>query len=226
MTSLIVDQCYYTQLALRSLLQVNTLRKSDIVSLATINELHSTSTSHSADLVFINEDCFAYDVATGETLRAFISAHPDTLFFILISKENLNYQNYIPIRNNIIILSKSIRTQCIGRLIEHYLRVEDATTYGETLDLTPVCLSRTEADILHMWMSGHDTLHISQRLNIKQKTVSSHKGNIKRKVKTQNKQAIYHVMKLTNVLTSGVFVGRVRPFRQTPPSFTLALMPV
>src|SRR5471030_502508 len=224
MSSLIVDKCHYTQLALQSLLQINGLKKKDILSLTEINELQASCNGLSPDIIFINEDSFTYDPTIGEVLRDVINKHPQTLFFIFISKENLNYQNYIPIRNNIIILSKSIRTQCIGRLIEHYLRVEDATTYGETLDLTPVCLSRTEADILHMWMSGHYTLHISQRLNIKQKTVSSHKGNIKRKVKTQNKQAIYHVMKLTNVLTSGVFVGRVRPFRQTPPSFTLALM--
>lgn len=205
---------------------MNGLQQNDILSLEGMKALQDTCTTLSPDLIFINEDCFTFNPATGDVLRAFISAHPNTLFFIFISKENLNYQNYIPIRNNIIILSKSIRTQCVYRLIEHYLHVEKSTARTEKLDLTPVCLSRTEADILKMWMSGHNTLHIAQHLNIKEKTVSSHKGNIKRKVKTQNKQAIYHVMKLTDTLTSGVFVGRVRPFRKALAPLQPTLVPV
>lgn len=215
MSSLIVDKCHYTQLALQCFLQINGLKKKDILSFTQISELQTACTSLTPALIFINEDSFTFDSAIGEVLREVINRHPDTLFFIFISKENLNYQNYIPIRNNIIILSKSINTQLVCRLIEHNLRVRKVCTTSEALDLTPVSLSRTEAHILKMWMSGHNTLHISQHLNIKEKTVSSHKGNIKRKVKTQNKQAIYHVVKLADALTSGVFVGRVRPFRQT-----------
>ncbi|TPG62021.1 transcriptional regulator RcsA [Ewingella americana] len=214
MSSLIVDKCHYTQLALQSLLQINGLKKKDILSLTEINELQASCNGLSPDIIFINEDSFTYDPTIGEVLRDVINKHPQTLFFIFISKENLNYQNYIPIRNNIIILTKSIRTQLVYRLIEHNRQVKVASTNAEVLDLTPVSLSRTEADILKMWMSGHNTLHISQHLNIKEKTVSSHKGNIKRKVKTQNKQAIYHVVKLADALTSGMFVGRVRPFRK------------
>ncbi|MEI9603586.1 LuxR C-terminal-related transcriptional regulator, partial [Enterobacter hormaechei] len=39
------------------------------------------------------------------------------------------------------------------------------------------------------------------------KTVSSHKGNIKRKIKTHNKQVIYHVVRLTDNVTNGIFVN-------------------
>ncbi|MGC6388354.1 transcriptional regulator RcsA [Ewingella sp. S1.OA.A_B6] len=223
MSSLIVDNCHYTQLALQSLLQINGLKNKDIVSLSHINELQTACHNSSPDIIFINEDCFTYDPAMGEVLRKVINNHPDTLFFIFISKENLNYQNYIPIRNNIIILSKSIQTRLVYRLIEHTLRVGETSANAEVLDLTPISLSRTEADILKMWMSGHNTLHISQHLNIKEKTVSSHKGNIKRKVKTQNKQTIYHVVKLTDALTSGMFVGRVRSFSKTITSSIHAL---
>ncbi|GBU11434.1 transcriptional regulator [Enterobacterales bacterium] len=214
MSSLIVDKCHFTQLALRSLLQINGLKKKDIFSFTEISQLQAACTDRSADIIFINEDSFTFDPAIGEVLRELISAHPDTLFFIFISKENLNYQNYISIRRNIIILSKSISTQLVNRLIEHNLWAKNVYSTSDIPDLTPVSLSRTESHILKMWMLGHNTLHISQHLNIKEKTVSSHKGNIKRKVKTQNKQAIYHVVKLADALTSGVFVGRVRPFRQ------------
>mgnify|MGYP004722481107 FL=1 len=121
----------------------------------------------------------------------------------------------MPIRKNIISLSKAFRTTTIYQLIAHNLLLSRSAGPEILLDLTPVSLSRTESSILKMWMSGLNTQNISQHLNIKQKTVASHKGNIKRKVKTQNKQAIYHVVKVTDMLTSGMFVGRTQPLRPT-----------
>lgn len=218
MSSLIVDKCYYTQLALHSLLQLNGQHPKDILSLKDIDELQATCNSLTPEIIFVNEDCFTSDAQSGHVLREVIDAHPGTLFFVFISKENLNYQNYVPIRKNIIILSKSIRTATIYQLIAHNLLLARSAETEQPLDLTPVSLSRTESSILKMWMSGLNTQNISQHLNIKQKTVASHKGNIKRKVKTQNKQAIYHVVKLTDILTSGMFVGRtqrLRPDRET-----------
>ncbi|AYA08696.1 transcriptional regulator RcsA [Rahnella aceris] len=213
MSSLIVDKCYYTQLALHSLLQLNGQHPKDILSLKDIDELQATCNSLTPEIIFVNEDCFTSDAQSGHVLREVIDAHPGTLFFVFISKENLNYQNYVPIRKNIIILSKSIRTATIYQLIAHNLLLARSAETEQPLDLTPVSLSRTESSILKMWMSGLNTQNISQHLNIKQKTVASHKGNIKRKVKTQNKQAIYHVVKLTDILTSGMFVGRIQPLR-------------
>lgn len=213
MSSLIVDKCYYTQLALQSLLQLNGQHQKDILSLKDISELQTACKSLTPEIIFVNEDCFMSDVRSEQALKAVINARPDTLFFVFISKDNLNYQNYVPIRRNVIIVSKSIRTTTIYQLIAHNLQLSRAIEIGVPLDLTPVSLSRTEFSILKMWMSGLDTQNISQHLNIKQKTVASHKGNIKRKVKTQNKQAIYHVVKLTDILTSGMFVGRPRPLR-------------
>lgn len=222
MSSLIVDKCYYTQLALQTLLQHNGLKKKEILSLTDISSLQEYCNTQMPEIIFVNEECFLLDSTEGERLRRIINAHPDTLFFIFISKENLNYQNYIPIRNNIIILSKSIRTEIVDRLLEHNLKQKRLQGEQEPLDLTPVSLSRTESDILKMWMSGLDTVVISRQLNIKEKTVSSHKGNIKRKVKIHNKQAIYHIVKLTDTLTSGVYINRSRAYLEAANSLERA----
>jgi LuxR family capsular biosynthesis transcriptional activator len=213
MPSLIVDRCYYTQLALHSLLQHHGLNQKDILSLTDIENLQTTCNSVLPEIIFINEDRFTLNAAAAEMLRKVISTHPDTLFFILISRENLNYQNYIPISNNIVILPKSVSMRLVGQLISHNLKTtlaigEEPVNEISKMDLTPVSLSPTEADILKMWMSGHNTLDISNLLNIKKKTVSSHKGNIKRKVKISNKQAIYYVARLTDTLTGSMFVHR------------------
>ena len=61
--------------------------------------------------------------------------------------------------------------------------------------------------MLRMWMAGQGTIQISDQMNIKAKTVSSHKGNIKRKIKPHNKQVIYHVVRLTDNVTNGIFVN-------------------
>lgn len=58
-----------------------------------------------------------------------------------------------------------------------------------------------------MWMAGHGTSQISTQMNIKAKTVSSHKGNIKKKIQTHNKQVIYHIVRLTENITSGIQVN-------------------
>ncbi|EAW5608791.1 TPA: transcriptional regulator RcsA, partial [Salmonella enterica] len=76
-----------------------------------------------------------------------------------------------------------------------------------TINLPTLSLSRTESSMLRMWMEGQGTIQISDRMNIKAKTVSSHKGNIKRKIKTHNKQVIYHVVRLTDNVTNGIFAN-------------------
>ncbi|KJF81701.1 capsule biosynthesis protein CapA, partial [Raoultella planticola] len=45
------------------------------------------------------------------------------------------------------------------------------------------------------------------QMNIKAKTVSSHKGNIKKKIQTHNKQVIYHIVRLAENITSGIHVN-------------------
>jgi LuxR family capsular biosynthesis transcriptional activator len=95
----------------------------------------------------------------------------------------------------------------MSRLLNHYLEKKITRLDKNSLDQTPVTLSQTESNMLRMWMSGQGTIQISDQMQIKAKTVSSHKGNIKRKIKTHNKQIIYHVVRLTDTLTNGIFVN-------------------
>ncbi|MDI6933386.1 LuxR C-terminal-related transcriptional regulator, partial [Serratia sp. Se-PFBMAAmG] len=97
--------------------------------------------------------------------------------------------------------------ETMNQLLSHYLERTSLRTEKSSLDQTPVTLSQTESNMLRMWMSGQGTIQISDQMQIKAKTVSSHKGNIKRKIKTHNKQIIYHVVRLTDTLTSGIFVN-------------------
>ncbi|HCI0190723.1 TPA: transcriptional regulator RcsA, partial [Salmonella enterica] len=104
-----------------------------------------------------------------------------------------------------LISSKSIKPDSLDTLLGDILKKESGIS--GTINLPTLSLSRTESSMLRMWMEGQGTIQISDRMNIKAKTVSSHKGNIKRKIKTHNKQVIYHVVRLTDNVTNGIFAN-------------------
>ncbi|EAM5188262.1 transcriptional regulator RcsA, partial [Salmonella enterica subsp. enterica serovar Kentucky] len=104
-----------------------------------------------------------------------------------------------------LISSKSIKPDSLDTILGDILKKESGIS--GTINLPTLSLSRTESSMLRMWMEGQGTIQISDRMNIKAKTVSSHKGNIKRKIKTHNKQVIYHVVRLTDNVTNGIFVN-------------------
>lgn len=101
------------------------------------------------------------------------------------------------------ISSKSIKPESLDDILGDILKETTITS----LNMPTLSLSRTESSMLRMWMAGQGTIQISDQMNIKAKTVSSHKGNIKRKIKTHNKQVIYHVVRLTDNVTNGIFVN-------------------
>ncbi|HAB5479939.1 TPA_asm: transcriptional regulator RcsA, partial [Salmonella enterica subsp. diarizonae] len=101
--------------------------------------------------------------------------------------------------------SKSIKPDSLDTILGDILKKESGIS--GTINLPTLSLSRTESSMLRMWMEGQGTIQISDRMNIKAKTVSSHKGNIKRKIKTHNKQVIYHVVRLTDNVTNSIFVN-------------------
>lgn len=122
---------------------------------------------------------------------------------------NIHFEEYLYVRKNLIITSKAIKPSTLDSLLSTYLqkKLNMSPRISSGLDVHPLTLSQTESNMLKMWMSGHDTIQISDKMQIKAKTVSSHKGNIKRKIKTHNKQVIYHVVRLTDNVTSGIYVN-------------------
>lgn len=143
-----------------------------------------------------------------ERLGELITDCPETLFFIFMSRTRIHFEEYIFVRKNVIITSKSIKAATLRQLLNHpsLPQAQDPASCA-ALDIRPVMLSRSESAMLRMWMSGNGTIEISDKLQIKTKTVSSYKGNIKRKIKSPNKHIIYHVVRLCDQLTNGIYVN-------------------
>ncbi|PSF29764.1 transcriptional regulator RcsA [Escherichia coli] len=204
MSTIIMDLCSYTRLGLTGYLLSRGVKKREINDIETVDDLAIACDSQRPSVVFINEDCFIHDASNSQHIKHIINQHPNTLFIVLCIA-NVHFDEYLLVRKNLLISSKSIKPESLDDILGDILKKE--TTITSFLNMPTLSLSRTESSMLRMWMAGQGTIQISDQMNIKAKTVSSHKGNIKRKIKTHNKQVIYHVVRLTDNVTNGIFVN-------------------
>ncbi|EMQ3497745.1 transcriptional regulator RcsA [Escherichia coli O16:H32] len=205
MSTIIMDLCSYTRLGLTGYLLSRGVKKREINDIETVDDLAIACDSQRPSVVFINEDCFIHDASNSQRIKHIINQHPNTLFIVFMAIANVHFDEYLLVRKNLLISSKSIKPESLDDILGDILKKE--TTITSFLNMPTLSLSRTESNMLRMWMAGQGTIQISDQMNIKAKTVSSHKGNIKRKIKTHNKQVIYHVVRLTDNVTNGIFVN-------------------
>ncbi|HCC7915978.1 TPA: transcriptional regulator RcsA [Klebsiella pneumoniae] len=205
MSTMIMDLCSYTRLGLTGYLTSRGIKKQEIVEVNNAADLQKHCTSCCPAVVFLNEDCFVHDDESNGIIRQIITQNPATLFVIFMSLANIHFDRYLRVRKNLLISSKSITPKDLDVILVNYLKYKN-TSVGQ-LTLPTLSLSKTESNMLQMWMAGHGTSQISTQMNIKAKTVSSHKGNIKKKIQTHNKQVIYHIVRLTENITSGTQVN-------------------
>ncbi|MFA9325181.1 transcriptional regulator RcsA [Escherichia coli] len=205
MSTIIMDLCSYTRLGLTGYLLSRGVKKREINDIETVDDLAIACDSQRPSVVFINEDCFIHDASNSQRIKHIINQHPNTLFIVFMAIANVHFDEYLLVRKNLLISSKSIKPESLDDILGDILKKE--TTITSFLNMPTLSLSRTESSMLRMWMAGQGTIQISDQMNIKAKTVSSHKGNIIRKIKTHNKQVIYHVVRLTDNVTNGIFVN-------------------
>ncbi|MCD6685472.1 transcriptional regulator RcsA [Escherichia coli] len=205
MSTIIMDLCSYTRLGLTGYLLSRGVKKREINDIETVDDLAIACDSQRPSVVFINEDCFIHDASNSQRIKHIINQHPNTLFIVFMAIANVHFDEYLLVRKNLLISSKSIKPESLDDILGDILKKD--TTITSFLNMPTLSLSRTESGMLRMWMAGQGTIQISDQMNIKAKTVSSHKGNIKRKIKTHNKQVIYHVVRLTDNVTNGIFVN-------------------
>ncbi|EFW6968898.1 TPA: transcriptional regulator RcsA [Shigella flexneri] len=205
MSTIIMDLCSYTRLGLTGYLLSRGVKKREINDIETVDDLAIACDSQRPSVVFINEDCFIHDASNSQRIKHIINQHPNTLFIVFMAIANVHFDEYLLVRKNLLISSKSIKPESLDDILGDILKKK--TTITSFLNMPTLSLSRTESSMLRMWMAGQGTIQISDQMNIKAKTVSSHKGNIKRKIKTHNKQVIYHVVRLTDNVTNGIFVN-------------------
>jgi LuxR family transcriptional regulator, capsular biosynthesis positive transcription factor len=208
MNIVLIDHCKYTQLGMRLYLSEIIENNDQITLLNDVDTLTTEFSQLTPGIVFLSEQYINNEQPfAGSDLQALISRYPETLFCILMSMSVTEFNEIIHIKDNVIIASKAIKASELEHLVQlrtnnHY-RTRSNSQFNRLLSL-----SKTEYDMVRMWMAGIDTSAMCEKMNIKPKTLSSHKGNIKRKIKTHNKQVIYQVIRLTEMLTPEIFLNR------------------
>ncbi|STJ14488.1 colanic acid capsullar biosynthesis activation protein A [Escherichia coli] len=84
-------------------------------------------------------------------------------FFMAIA--NVHFDEYLLVRKNLLISSKSIKPESLDDILGDILKKE--TTITSFLNMPTLSLSRTESSMLRMWMAGQGTIQISDQMNIK-----------------------------------------------------------
>ncbi|RSW85594.1 transcriptional regulator RcsA [Klebsiella aerogenes] len=208
MSTIIMDLCSYTRLGLTGYLASRGIKKRDIIEVRSAQSLKERCESLRPAVVFLNEDCFIHHEESNQLIHDIITTYPDTLFVIFMSLANIHFDHYLLVRKNLLISSKSLTPKDLDNILGNYLQTDSANNLNQLRTRIPtLSLSQAESNMLQMWMAGHATSHISRQMNIKAKTVSSHKGNIKKKIQTHNKQVIYHIVRLAENITSGIYVN-------------------
>ncbi len=138
-------------------------------------------------------------------LKTLIERLPRTFFLIFIGNENIVYNAVIPIKSNVIVTSKYFAVDGFTQLFRQFSGQEKYSITNATKLWSPLRFSKTEKQILSMWMAGENTKAICDQLNIKDKTLSSHKINIKRKTIAENKQIIYYILKIAGSVTDDLY---------------------
>lgn len=206
MTSVIMDPCFFTQTALNDYLGSKGVTCHNFDQPIPPEQLNAVLARVNPALVFISEHCLGNSCAKDEAFKQILSRYPDSTFIIFMALSNGHFSEYLRLRENIIVTTKQLDKATLEGLIYSYLikRGKAQPRRSATPLSGPVALSRTEHEMLRMWMSGYDTVRIADLMQIKTKTISAHKGNIKKKIKTQNKQVIHHLLRLTHTLTNGL----------------------
>lgn len=206
MQAIVIDSCNYTLSGL-----VHYLSHLNVTCASRISAVQLYCQERPRGLVFISEDCLAEENEQAtQLLREFIAANTDFTFFIFMSTSTVNFKEHVVVRDNLVFLSRHIELSAFRKLVDNYLPKDKFHPTANNRLSLPVMLSRTESVMLEMWMSCHSTPHISEELNIKNKTIAAHKGNIKRKIKTNSKQIIHHIFRLANTVSGGIHVDMGR----------------
>ncbi|OFE19732.1 helix-turn-helix transcriptional regulator, partial [Salmonella enterica subsp. enterica] len=151
MSTIIMDLCSYTRLGLSGYLVSRGVKKKgkNQRHRKTVDELAIACGAHQPSVVFINEDCFIHTPSDSQQIKQIINQHPDTLFIVFMAIANVHFDEYLLVRKNLLISSKSIKPDSLDTILGDILKKESGIS--GTINLPTLSLSRTESSMLRMW---------------------------------------------------------------------------
>ncbi len=94
----------------------------EINNISNVEELSLACVSQQPTVVFINEDCFIHNPANSQQIKQIINQHPGTLFIVFMAIANVHFDEYLLVRKNLLISSKSIKPDSLDELLGDILK--------------------------------------------------------------------------------------------------------
>lgn len=121
MSTIIMDLCSYTRLGLTGYLLSRGVKR-EINDIETVDDLAIACDSQRPSVVFINEDCFIHDASNSQHIKHIINQHPNTLFIVFMAIANVHFDEYLLVRKNLLISSKSIKPESLDDILGDILK--------------------------------------------------------------------------------------------------------
>ncbi len=210
MSTIIMDLCSYTRLGLTGYLASRGIKKRDIIEVRSAQSLQERCESLRPAVVFLNEDCFIHHEESNQLIRDIITTYPDTLFVIFLCRWPTSILTTIYLYARIYLSAqKSLTPKDLDNILGNYLQTDSANNLNQLRTRIPtLSLSQAESNMLQMWMAGHATSHISGQMNIKAKKPFRHiKVILRKKSRHTINRVIYHIVRLAENITSGIYVN-------------------
>lgn len=201
MSYIILNKCDYFSHGLKSVINEAGGKKKDIHLLDDLSHCSRLLQQGTTQITFIRESIFNSDTDR-QAIRQLISMNPDTLFIIFMRVVHSSFEDYIYIQPNVIIMAKNVAIETVKNLIiNNRLKSMSISIGHPPVDETPLSFSKRESEILNLWMEERSSIEISEHINIKLKTVLSHKNNLKKKSKSKRTKVLFQIINLAKSLT-------------------------
>jgi LuxR family capsular biosynthesis transcriptional activator len=204
MSVIIMDPCNYTKAGIEYYFNGKKKTGTKVYDIDDLSCLSSVFIEKKPQVVFLNEEAFIHNEEYCFEVKKMTNKYKNTLFIIFMSVDLSFMGHWLWVRNNVLITSKALPLEGLNRLLADYRDYN--SPYSDELKFPVFSLSCSECCVLQMWAAGCSTEQISRMMNIKIKTVFSHKSNINIKIKATNKHTMFHIIRIINSITSGVSV--------------------
>lgn len=135
MSTIIMDLCSYTRLGLTGYLLSRGVKKREINDIETVDDLAIACDSQRPSVVFINEDCFIHDASNSQHIKHIINQHPNTLFIVFMAIANVHFDEYLLVRKNLLISSKSIKPESLDDILGDILKRDNDNLFFKYADV-------------------------------------------------------------------------------------------
>ncbi len=197
MKILVVEECYYTRSGISEFLKKNdNVENIEIVNSPSINEAIDIVARFSPDIILVNLTHYCHHSSYCSHLQKFITLVGNTRIYIYLNSDYPYCENHIALKNNTFILAKKNLPYLLNKLSQ--ITLQEIQKHRATIDECCSIFSPQEHKVIDYWMKEAPNYRISQKLNISNSTVYSHKRHIAEKIKVHNRIElcfIYNIFK-------------------------------